>query len=121
MTAEKINGMDVVGHIGGAPGMSTSFDIYPALGFTVVIVSAQDGAAVPVRDEFRKHLLSSQTRYVLHRNQIGLGFFHKATEVQEQIPPFIRGAGLALAVRGERLARGTASQQRVIRSIERVG
>jgi CubicO group peptidase (beta-lactamase class C family) len=56
MTAEKINGADVVGHIGGAPGMSTSFDIYPALGFTVVVLSAQDGAALPVRDEFRKEL-----------------------------------------------------------------
>jgi len=56
MSAEKINGLDVVGHIGSAPGMSTSLDIYPELGFTVVILSTLDGAAIRVRDQFREEL-----------------------------------------------------------------
>jgi CubicO group peptidase (beta-lactamase class C family) len=53
MSAEKINGISVVGHIGGAPGMSTSFDMYPELGYTVVILSTLDGAAITVRDRVR--------------------------------------------------------------------
>jgi CubicO group peptidase (beta-lactamase class C family) len=56
MNAEKINGTSVVGHIGGAPGMSTSFDIYPDLGFTVVILSTLDGAAITGRDQIRSRL-----------------------------------------------------------------
>jgi CubicO group peptidase (beta-lactamase class C family) len=56
MTAETINGVNVVGHIGGAPGMSTSFDMYPEQGFTVVILSTVDGAAVTVRDRVRSRL-----------------------------------------------------------------
>lgn len=53
MQAEIVNGIGVTGHIGGAPGMSTSFDIYPQLGYTAVVLSTTDGAAITVRDKIR--------------------------------------------------------------------
>ncbi len=46
----------MAGHIGGAPGMSTCFEIYPEMGYTVVILSTDDGAAVTVRDRLRREL-----------------------------------------------------------------
>ena len=56
MSAEKINGITVVGHIGGAPGMSTSFDLYPELGYALVVLSTLDGAAITLRDRARSRL-----------------------------------------------------------------
>jgi CubicO group peptidase (beta-lactamase class C family) len=56
MTAERINGVRIAGHIGGAPGMSTSFELYPEIRYTVVILSTTDGAAITVRDRLRREL-----------------------------------------------------------------
>ena len=59
MQALSIGGIRVAGHIGGAPGMSTSFDIFPDLGYTVVILSTSEGAAVVLRDRVRRELTKS--------------------------------------------------------------
>jgi CubicO group peptidase (beta-lactamase class C family) len=56
MTLETINQTSVVGHIGSAPGMSTSFDIYPEQRYTAVALSTTDGAALLVRDRLRQNL-----------------------------------------------------------------
>lgn len=48
-TDGAINGVRVVGHGGGAPGVGASIDIYPDLGYVVVVLANYDGAVDPVR------------------------------------------------------------------------
>src|SRR5687767_505312 len=52
------NGVRVVGHMGAAPGMSNSLEIYPDLGYIVVILSRTDRAAAPLRDKVREMVTS---------------------------------------------------------------
>jgi D-alanyl-D-alanine carboxypeptidase len=56
MELRTVNDVTMVGHIGGAPGVSTCLDIYPKLGFTLVALSTTDGAAIVVRDWLRENL-----------------------------------------------------------------
>ncbi len=44
----KLNGVRIVGHNGGAPGVGAQLDIYPDLGYIVVILTNYDGALMPV-------------------------------------------------------------------------
>jgi len=44
----KLNGVLIVGHNGGAPGVGAQLDIYPDLGYIVVILTNYDGALMPV-------------------------------------------------------------------------
>jgi CubicO group peptidase (beta-lactamase class C family) len=46
-----VNGVRIVGHGGGAPGVAAAVDIYPDLGYVVVILANYDGAVDPVRDK----------------------------------------------------------------------
>jgi CubicO group peptidase (beta-lactamase class C family) len=52
------NGVRTVGHMGAAPGMSNSFEIYPDLGYTVIILSSTDRAAEPIRVKVRDMVTS---------------------------------------------------------------
>jgi CubicO group peptidase (beta-lactamase class C family) len=45
---EILNGVRIVGHGGGAPGIEAQLRIYPALGYTVIVLANQDAAALPV-------------------------------------------------------------------------
>jgi CubicO group peptidase (beta-lactamase class C family) len=45
MQEDFINGVRIVGHGGGAPGISSNLDMYPDLGYTVAIMTNYDGAA----------------------------------------------------------------------------
>ena len=38
----------IIGHNGGAPGVSVQIDIYPDLGYTVVALSNYDRAVMPI-------------------------------------------------------------------------
>jgi len=44
----KLHGLRIVGHNGGAPGVGAQLDIYPELGYIVVILTNYDGALMPV-------------------------------------------------------------------------
>ncbi len=49
-TDGTFNGVRVVGHGGGAPGVGASVDIYPDLGYVVVILANYDDALDPARN-----------------------------------------------------------------------
>jgi CubicO group peptidase (beta-lactamase class C family) len=53
---EHGSGVRVVGHSGGAPGISTWLDTYPDLGYTVVVLSNYDHGAGLVNDRLRWEL-----------------------------------------------------------------
>jgi CubicO group peptidase (beta-lactamase class C family) len=53
------NGVRIVGHGAGAPGVSAAVDIYPELGYVVVVLANYDGAAQPVQDRTREILTGS--------------------------------------------------------------
>jgi hypothetical protein len=42
------NNVRIVGHNGGAPGIEGQMDIYPDLGYTVIVLSNYGRAAIPV-------------------------------------------------------------------------
>jgi CubicO group peptidase (beta-lactamase class C family) len=44
---QKINGVRIVGHNGGTPGFEAQLDIYPDKGYTVIVLTNQDGVMVP--------------------------------------------------------------------------
>ncbi len=48
MEEEFINGVRVVGHSGGNPGVSSYLEMYPDLGYTAVVLSNYDNGAAPV-------------------------------------------------------------------------
>lgn len=48
-----INGERIIGHNGGAPGVDAQMDIYPDLGYTVIVLSNYDHAVMPVIDHIR--------------------------------------------------------------------
>jgi CubicO group peptidase (beta-lactamase class C family) len=58
-TDGSANGVRIVGHGGGAPGVSAGIDIYPDLGYVVVVLANYDGAATSVQDRTRDLLTRS--------------------------------------------------------------
>ena len=52
-----VEGHRVVGHGGGAPGISSNLDIYVDLGYTVVVLSSTDQWAMLVNGYIRSALL----------------------------------------------------------------
>jgi CubicO group peptidase (beta-lactamase class C family) len=55
-TDGTINGVRIVGHGAGAPGVGAAIDIYPDLGYVVVVLTNYDGALDPVRDRTQQIL-----------------------------------------------------------------
>jgi CubicO group peptidase (beta-lactamase class C family) len=55
-TDGTINGVRIVGHGAGAPGVGAAIDIYPDLGYVVVLLTNYDGALQPVRDRTQEIL-----------------------------------------------------------------
>jgi CubicO group peptidase (beta-lactamase class C family) len=49
----RVNGVRIVGHSGGFPGINGQLDMYPALDYTVVVLSNYDEAAQPVSERLR--------------------------------------------------------------------
>jgi CubicO group peptidase (beta-lactamase class C family) len=55
-TDGTVNGVRLIGHSGGAQGVAAAVDIYPDLGYVVVILANYDGAVDPVRDKIMEIL-----------------------------------------------------------------
>jgi CubicO group peptidase (beta-lactamase class C family) len=55
-TDGTVNGVRIVGHSGGAQGVAAAVDIYPDLGYVVVILANYDGVVDPVRDKIMEIL-----------------------------------------------------------------
>jgi CubicO group peptidase (beta-lactamase class C family) len=54
-----VNGHRIVGHSGGAPGISAQFDLYLDLGYTVVVLANYDATIAPrIASILREHLAS---------------------------------------------------------------
>ncbi|MBV9609306.1 MAG: serine hydrolase [Acidobacteria bacterium] len=56
LETESINGVRVVGHAGGGVNVSDQFDMYPDLGYVVVVLSTQPGSAQHVTNKIREML-----------------------------------------------------------------
>jgi hypothetical protein len=52
----------IVGHGGGVPGVAAAVDIYPDLGYTVVVLANYDSALTPVQDSTREILTGTTPR-----------------------------------------------------------
>jgi len=61
-----VNGVRIVGHGGGGPGISSNLDMYPALGYTVAIMSNYDGGAQIVNERLRRELTGQGLTQAIH-------------------------------------------------------
>ena len=55
---QRIDGVRVVGHNGGTPGYEGQLDIYPDKGYTVILLTNQDGVLVPAIQR-SEHILAA--------------------------------------------------------------
>lgn len=53
---QHVNGVRIVGHGGSGPGIDSDLDMYPGLGYTVVVLSNVDGGARPIYERLRWEL-----------------------------------------------------------------
>ena len=53
---ETVNGMRILGHGGGAPGIEAQFRMYPKLGDTVIVLANEEAAAMPVYERINEML-----------------------------------------------------------------
>ncbi len=56
---QRVNGVRIVGHNGGGPGISAWFDLYPERGTTFVVLANCDAAARPVTHQARQMLTTA--------------------------------------------------------------
>jgi hypothetical protein len=56
LQTETVNGVRVVGHAGGGPGISDQFEVYPDLRYILVVLSSQEDAAQHVSNKVREML-----------------------------------------------------------------
>src|SRR5207253_6767618 len=56
MEEEIVEGVRIVGHGGGGPGINTNLDMYPDLGYVAVVLSNYDGGAGLVNPRIRAWL-----------------------------------------------------------------
>jgi CubicO group peptidase (beta-lactamase class C family) len=66
MGEEIVNGVRIVGHSGGAPGISSNLDMYPDAGCTVAVMSNYDGGAQLVNERLRLALTGEQVPVAIH-------------------------------------------------------
>lgn len=55
-----VNGVRIVGHSGGAPGINSKLDMYRDLGYTVAVMSNYDGGTRPVIDRLQRALTGQE-------------------------------------------------------------
>jgi CubicO group peptidase (beta-lactamase class C family) len=53
MIEDVVNGVRIVGHGGGGPGINSNLDMYPDTGYVVAVMSNYDGAADLLKDRIR--------------------------------------------------------------------
>jgi CubicO group peptidase (beta-lactamase class C family) len=56
MEEQFLNGVRIVGHGGGGPGINSNLDMYPEAGYTVAVMSNYDGGAQLVNERLRLEL-----------------------------------------------------------------
>jgi CubicO group peptidase (beta-lactamase class C family) len=78
------NGVRIVGHSGGAPGVSSNLDIYPDLGYTVVIMSNLDFGVPVANSRLRMELTGQEVPQAIHLPQEALKTF---TGMYAPVPP----------------------------------
>lgn len=57
---QTINGVRIVGHNGGTDGYEAELNVYPDLGYTVVLLSNQDGVLLPALRRTQEILTGSR-------------------------------------------------------------
>lgn len=95
MTEAVLNGVRVVGHGGGGPGINSYLDMYPSLGYTVAIMSNYDpgtGAAM-LQARLRKELTGQQMPKAITLSPAALHAF--VGKYAPAAPPGGRGGGVA--------------------------
>ncbi len=105
MLAGSTNGVRYAGHGGGAPGANTVFEIYPDLGYAVVIlVNADPPAAETVAQRLRREIVGAQLPKAIHLS----------AEALEQFDGRYLAAPPASAEGGGQIAAGPGAMQRVV-------
>jgi CubicO group peptidase (beta-lactamase class C family) len=66
MEEEFLNGVRIVGHNGGGPGISSQLDMYPDLGYTVAVMSNYDGGIFTFLRRLRGELTGQERPPVSH-------------------------------------------------------
>jgi CubicO group peptidase (beta-lactamase class C family) len=61
MEEQVLNGIRIVGHGGGGPGINSNLDMYPSAGYTVAVMSNYDGAVQLVNEKLRMELTGQQS------------------------------------------------------------
>lgn len=61
-----VNGVRIVGHGGGGPGINSNLDMYPGLGYTVAIMSNYDNGVMPVNSKLRMELTGQEMPEAIH-------------------------------------------------------
>ena len=56
---EERDGVRIVGHGGGAPGIEAQLRIFPKLGYTVIVLANQDATAASLYDRLLRGPLAS--------------------------------------------------------------
>jgi len=59
---KRYGGTRIVGHAGAFPGLSSQLDMYPDLGYTVVVMSNVDQGAVVVASKLREWIIQGRSR-----------------------------------------------------------
>src|SRR5260370_14760962 len=66
MEEQFINGVRIVGHSGGGPGISSNLDMYPDLGYAVAVTSNYDNGMQPIIERLRKELTGQELPKAIH-------------------------------------------------------
>jgi len=75
MVEAQVNGVRIVGHSGGFPGVNSQLDMYPDLGYTVVVMANYDDAARPVVERLRLQLTGQRIPTPIRLSAEALGAF----------------------------------------------
>jgi len=113
MAEDFINGVRVVGHGGGGPGINSNLDMYPDTGYVVAVMSNYDGAADLLKDRIRLWLTGQSVPQPIRLSADALRVF--AGKYVLQAPssgtPGMPGAQAAAAVPSEVPVEITADDQ----------
>jgi CubicO group peptidase (beta-lactamase class C family) len=85
MEEQFLNGVRIVGHGGGGPGINSNLDMYPDLGYTVAVMSNYDGAAQLLNERLRLELTGQELPQAVHLSPEVLKTF--AGKYQPVSPP----------------------------------
>lgn len=94
MHEEFVNGVRIVGHSGGAPGISTDLAIYPAEGYVSIVLSNYDSGAQLVTARLRWELTGHALPQAAH---VAAAALENLAGAYKGVPP---GPGMMIMMRG---------------------